>query len=225
MGAATIRSGSPESGAERVGGVSRWAAWLEELRSIAAAGLAYGDSAYDRDRYARLMTIAADMTAALRDGDPEVVRMLFRAQDGYATPKLDVRAAVFDRSGRVLLVRERVDGAWAMPGGWADVGESLAEGAVREVREESGYDVVIDRLLGLYERERWGHPPLPFFTLKAVLAAHVVGGAPATSSETDEVGWFARDALPPLSLGRNSAELMARVFVHADDPSLAPDVD
>ena len=205
--------------------MSEWAAWIEELRSIAAAGLAYSDSPYDRDRYTRLLTIAADMTAALRDADPEVVRMLFRAQDGYATPKLDVRAAVFDQAGQVLLVRERVDGAWALPGGWADVGESLAEGAVREVREESGYDVVIDRLLGLYERERWGHPPLPFFTLKAVLAAHVVGGAPAASSETDEVGWFARDALPPLSLGRNSAALMARVFVHADDPSLAPDVD
>lgn len=208
-----------------MGSVSEWAAWIEELRSIAAAGMAYSDSPYDRDRYTRLLTIAADMTAALRDADPEVVRILFRAQDGYATPKLDVRAAVFDQAGQVLLVRERVDGAWALPGGWADVGESLAEGAVREVREESGYDVVIDRLLGLYERERWGHPPLPFFTLKAVLAAHVVGGAPATSSETDEVGWFPRDALPPLSLGRNSAALMARVFVHADDPSLAPDVD
>lgn len=205
--------------------MSEWAAWIEELRSIAAAGMAYSDSPYDRDRYTRLLMIAADMTAALRDADPEVVRILFRAQDGYATPKLDVRAAVFDQAGQVLLVRERVDGAWALPGGWADVGESLAEGAVREVREESGYDVVIDRLLGLYERERWGHPPLPFFTLKAVLAAHVVGGAPATSSETDEVGWFPRDALPPLSLGRNSAALMARVFVHADDPSLAPDVD
>ena len=205
--------------------MSGWAPWVEELRSIAAAGLAYSESPYDRDRYTRLLTIGADMTAALRDADPEVVRMLFRAQDGYATPKLDVRAAVFDQAGRVLLVRERVDGAWAMPGGWADVGESLAEGAVREVREESGYDVAIDRLLGLYERERWGHPPLPFFTLKAVVAAHVVGGAPATSSETDEVGWFARDALPPLSLGRNSAALMARVFAHADDPTLTPDVD
>jgi ADP-ribose pyrophosphatase YjhB (NUDIX family) len=202
-----------------------WAAWVEELRSIAAAGLAYSDSPYDRDRYTRLLTVSADMTAALRDAEPEVVRMLFRAEDGYATPKLDVRAAVFDDAGRVLLVRERVDGAWALPGGWADVGESLAEGVAREVREESGYEVVVDRLLGLYERERWGHPPLPFFTLKAVLAARVVGGAPATSSETDEVGWFARDRLPPLSVGRNSPQLLARVFAHADDPSLPPDVD
>ena len=205
--------------------MSQWAGWVEELRSIAAAGLAYGESPYDRDRYTRLLTISADMTAALRGADPDVVRMLFRAEDGYATPKLDVRAAVFDETGRVLMVRERVDGAWSLPGGWADVGESLTEGAVREVREESGYDVAIDRLVGLYERERWGHPPLPFFTLKAVLAARVVGGAPAMSSETDEVGWFPRDALPPLSVGRNSARLLARVFAHHDDPSLPPDVD
>ena len=205
--------------------MSEWVAWVQELRSIAAAGLAYSESPYDRDRYTRLMTISADMTAALRDAEPEVVRLLFHAQDGYATPKLDVRTAVFDAAGRVLMVRERVDGAWSLPGGWADVGESLSEGAVREVREESGYEVVIDRLLGLYERERWGHPPLPFFTLKAVLAARVVGGSPATSSETDDVGWFGRDELPPLSAGRNSAPLMARVFAHADDPSLPPDVD
>ena len=133
------------------------------------------------------------MTAALRDADPEVVRMLFRAQDGYATPKLDVRAAVFDQAGRVLLVRERVDGAWAMPGGWADVGESLAEGAVREVREESGYDVVIDRLLGLYERERWGHP--------AAAVLHPQGGARgATSSE----GRRPRAARPTRSAGSHA---------------------
>lgn len=205
--------------------MSTWTDWAQELRSIAAAGLAYSQSPYDRDRYTRLLTVSADMTAALHEGDPEVVRMLFRAEDGYATPKLDVRAAVHDGDGRVLMVRERVDGAWSLPGGWADVGESLAEGAVREVREESGYEVVVDRLLGLYERERWSHPPVPFFTLKAVLAAHVVGGAPATSSETDEVGWFARGALPPLSVERNSAMLLSRVFDHADDPTLTPDVD
>ncbi|RJK96967.1 NUDIX hydrolase [Vallicoccus soli] len=202
-----------------------WLGWVRELQSMAQAGLTYSDNPYDLERYARLRGLAAAMLAELADADPERVRLLLEAETGYLTPKLDVRAAVHDAEGRVLLVREVQDGLWTLPGGWADVGESLAEGAVREVREESGYVVERDRLLGFYERERWGHPPMPAFTLKAVVACRLVGGAPAHSTETDGVGWYARDALPPLSTGRCSPQLLARVFAHHDDPSLPPDLD
>lgn len=202
-----------------------WLSQVRELQSLAQSGLSYAQSPYDLDRYARLRDLAADMLAALGGGDPEQVRVVYAERVGYETPKLDVRAAVFDAAGRVLLVREVQDGLWTLPGGWADVGESLAEGAVREVREESGYVVAHERLLGFYERERWGHPPMPFFTLKAVIGCRLLGGAPAHSTETDGVGWYGEDDLPPLSTGRCSRRLLARVFEHHRHPGLPPDLD
>lgn len=202
-----------------------WLSRVRELHALAQAGLTYADNAFDMARYTRLRELAADMAVALAVGEPEQVRMAMLGESGYLTPKLDVRAAVIDDAGRLLLVREVSDGGWAMPGGWADVNASLAEGAVREVEEESGYAVSVQRLLGFYERERWGHPPMPFFTLKAVLACRLEGGGARESSETDAVGWFERDELPPLSQTRGSSRLLARVFEHHDDPALSPDID
>lgn len=202
-----------------------WLARVREVHALAQAGLTYADNAFDLERYARLRDLAADMAAALAVDEPERVRMALLGESGYLTPKLDVRAAVFDGAGRLLLVREVSDGGWAMPGGWADVNASLAEAAVREVEEESGYAVSVQRLLGFYERERWGHPPMPFFTLKAVLACRLEGGVPRESHETDGIGWFGRAELPPLSQTRGSSRLLARVFEHHDDPSLPPDID
>lgn len=202
-----------------------WLGRLRELHSIAAAGLAYAQSPYDLERYGRLRELAALMTAELVDAPPRRLQMLFDGEPGYLTPKLDVRAAVPDAEGRLLMVREEQDGRWTLPGGWADVGESAGEGAVREVREESGYEVVVDRLLGLYERERWGHPPMPFFTLKVVVACRVVGGAAATSHETLDVGWFGPGEEPPLSQGRLSPALLARVRELLADPALPADLD
>jgi ADP-ribose pyrophosphatase YjhB (NUDIX family) len=204
---------------------TRWLAWVREVRSLALAGLAYTESPFDRERYERLEQVSAEMTAALSDGDPEPVRLLLAAEDGYLTPKLDVRAAVHDDRGRLLLVRERRDGRWTLPGGWADVGEGVAAGAVREVREESGYVVAYERFLGLYDRERWGHPPAVQYTLKAVVACTLVGGTATPSIETTAVDWFGRDEIPELSVGRTSARLVRRVFEHHDDPGLPPDVD
>ena len=210
---------------EQLEGPPDWAGWARELHSIARAGLSYAQSAYDLERYRRLDELAGLMLAALTGQPPARIRLELDADVGYVTPKLDARAAVHDAEGRLLMVRETHDGCWSMPGGWTDVNESLAEGVVREVREESGYQVAPDRLLGLYERERRGHPPMLSFTLKAVVACRIVGGEPAGSHETDEVGWFARDELPPLSVTRNSPELLRRVFEHHDDPSLPADLD
>jgi ADP-ribose pyrophosphatase YjhB (NUDIX family) len=204
--------------------VETWLAWSRELHSIAQAGLTYAQSPFDVARYQRLRELTADLTAALQDGPPEPVRMAVTAATGYLTPKLDVRAAVIDDTGRLLMVREVVDGRWAMPGGWADVNEGLVAGAVREVREESGYLVASDRLLGLYDKRHWGAPPTPMFTLTAVVACRLLGGEATESYETTGVGWFARDELPELSAGRNAQPLIERVFAHHDDPSLPQDL-
>ncbi len=203
-------------------------AWLRRVRTlqaIAQEGLTYAQNPFDTARYARLKEVTADIAQALADTEPAPLRLAVEQADGYLTPKLDVRAVVFDEGGRVLLVRERSDGRWTLPGGWADVGEGLAAGAVREVREESGYVVGYERLLGIYDRERWGHPAASWYTLKAVVACTLLGGEATPSSETDAVDWFARGEAPELSAGRTSARLLERVFEHRDDRSLPPDVD
>ncbi len=201
--------------------------WLERVRalqSIAQEGLTYTRDPFDRNRFERLRDLAADVAADVVDGPPDAVRAAVLADEGYLTPKLDVRAAVPDADGRLLLVRESSDGRWSLPGGWADPGQSLAEGAVREVHEETGYDVVVDRLLGVYDRERWGHPPMLHHTLKAVVACRLAGGTPTPSAETPELGWFARDEIPPLSASRTSSVLVRRVFEHLDDLDLGVDL-
>lgn len=216
-----------------------WLPRVRELQRIAQEGLTYADSPWDVARYVRLRELTAeiadDVLAGLppaddpaRPGSPDpaalTVAARLRAERGYLTPKLDVRGAVLDPGGRLLLVREVSDGRWALPGGWADVGETLTEGVVREVREETGLEVEVDRLVGIFDRERTGHPPMLHHTLKAVLGCRAVGGAVTPSAETPEVEWFDRDALPPLSLPRTSPELLARVFAHHDDPALPPEL-
>src|SRR3954447_14925047 len=203
-----------------------WLARVRALQAIAQEGLTYARNPFDTARYARLKEVTADIAGALdAEGTPGQLRLAVEQADGYLTPKLDVRAAVFDDDGRVLLVRELRDRRWSLPGGWADVGEGIAAGAVREVREESGYVVEYERLFGVYDRERWGHPPMSFYTLKAVVGCRVVGGEATTSSETDGVEWFDRVAVPELSVGRTSARLLERAFEHHDDASLPPDID
>jgi ADP-ribose pyrophosphatase YjhB (NUDIX family) len=201
-----------------------WLSWAHELHSIAQAGLTYAQNSYDVNRYERLRELAADLTVALADAPPEPIRMAMLSEVGYLTPKLDVRAAVHDQDGRVLMVRETADGRWALPGGWADVNEGLVEGAVREVREESGYEVEAIRLLGIYDKRQWGAPPSPTFTLTTVVSCRLLGGEPTTSNETDAVAWVERCDVPELSTGRTPARLLTRVFEHHDDPTLPPDL-
>ena len=204
------------------------AAWLRRVRAlqaIAQEGLTYTRDPFDAARFTRLKALTAEIAGALSEGEPAPLRLAVEQAEGYLTPKLDVRAAVFDDAGRVLLVRERRDQRWTLPGGWADVGEGIAVGAVREVREESGYVVAYDRLIGLYDRERWGHPPMSLYTLKAVVGCRLLGGEATPSIETDGVEWFGRHDVPELSAGRTSPRLLERVFEHHDDPSMPPDVD
>jgi ADP-ribose pyrophosphatase YjhB (NUDIX family) len=196
-----------------------------ELHSIAQAGLTYGSNPFDLGRYRRLREIAADLLAA---GAPAAavpsVREGVLGEEGYLTPKLDLRAAVRRPDGALLMVCERVDGGWTMPGGWADVDESVAEGAVREVVEEAGVEVRATGLLGLYERERRGHPPIAWHCLKAVVACEPVdvsGGEPvADGVEVMDAGWFAPAAARSLELsaGRTSPWLLDRVLTRLAEP-------
>ena len=196
----------------------QWLLWARKLQAIAQTGLTYARDAYDVERYASVRDIAAEMMAAgCGLEDTATVLELFKGGAGYATPKVDVRAAAFS-DNRVLLVKEREDDRWTLPGGWADVGDAPSQAAVREVKEESGFDVVATKIAAVYDRNRHGHPPIPFHAYKLFFLCDIVGGQRACSYETVAVDFFAEDQIPPLSLTRVTATQISHLFDHHRHP-------
>jgi ADP-ribose pyrophosphatase YjhB (NUDIX family) len=178
---------------------------LEQARrllALAQTGLHYTKGAFDKERYQEIAAIAHAQLGELADMDTAQVAELFAHEAGYANPKLDVRCAVFNDLGEVLLVREAAEGLWSLPGGWADIGASPAENAAREVREESGYTVAVVRLLAVWDTAKHPHPPSVFHIWKLIFLGKVVNAGEVIGVETDAVGFFDLDALPALSLGR-----------------------
>lgn len=210
-------------------GEPQWLRWARALQAHGQNGLYYAQDPFDCERFAAVQGVAAEMLSAGSDVSLEVVDGLLAEQAGYATPKVDVRAAVFCE-GRILLVRERSDRLWTLPGGWADVNESPAEAIEREVWEESGYRAKAIKLLALWDRSRHEHPPHAFYIYKIVFLCELVEGeraddAQGSNLETDGAGFFAEEALPPLSLGRVTGAQIARLFEHVRNPDLPADFD
>jgi ADP-ribose pyrophosphatase YjhB (NUDIX family) len=197
---------------------ARWLELARRFQALAQTGLAYCKDPYDQVRYEEIRRLAAEMLATgseLTDTAP--ILNLLTGEIGYATPKIDVRAAVFDQA-RILLVRERTDGLWALPGGWADVGDAPSGAVIREVKEESGYDVVVKKLAALYDRDKHGHPPIPFHVYKLFFVCELRGGEPAETLETDGVGFFDEEGLPQLSLSRVTPIQIRHMFDHYRNP-------
>ncbi len=204
-----------------------WLTWTREFQAIAQTGLAFSRDPYDRERYERLRALASEIMAARTATPAERIEALFEGEHGYATPKVDVRGAAFDGAGRLLMVREVADnGRWTLPGGWADVNLSPAENVVKEVQEESGYEVRVRKLAAAWDRTRQGHPDRVFSCCKLFFICDVVGGAAATGPETSAVQWFTEDGLPgDLSLGRVLPYQLRRMFEHARDATLPTEFD
>ena len=170
--------------------VPQWLTWAREIQALGQSGLAYSHNDYDRERYARLMELAAEIVERYSGLPKEATLRDFTLQPGYATPKIDVRGAVV-RDGRILLVQERTDGRWSMPGGWTDVGKTPAEMVVREVWEESGYHVQARKIVAVYDANRITDVPLAFFhAYKIIFLCELTGGEARTSIETLAVDWF-----------------------------------
>ncbi len=202
-------------------------AWLtigRELKAIAQIGLTFSHDPYDRARYERIRELAAAVIAQGSGHEEQPLLEGFRAETGYATPKVDVRAAVFSEGG-ILLVREQSDGAWALPGGWADVNESPGESVVREVAEESGYEVRAVKLAAVYDYRKRNRPRHLDSICKLFFICELLGGSARASIETSEVGFFSRDRLPALSVGRTTTVQIERMFEHAQEPGLPTDFD
>lgn len=197
-----------------------WLVWAREIQATAQSGLTFTTDPYDRDRYIQLRALSARIMAAHSSTDAARIEDLFAGQEGYATPKIDVRGAVF-RDARILLVREVMDDhRWTLPGGWADVNLSVAENVAKEVREESGFDVTVEKLAAVWDSAKQGHvPPAPFGITRHVFICAISGGAPATSLETSEIGFFAENEIPDdLSVARVLPHQIARMFGHWRNP-------
>ena len=155
--------------------------------------------------------------AGQSDAEVSYVADLLAGQTGHTTPKVDVRGVAF-RDDKILLVRERDDGLWSLPGGWAEVHESPSDAVVREVQEESGYLSEAVKLLALFDRDRHEHPPYPFAVYMLFFLCKLIGELPMNSAETDEVGFFGRNELPDLSATRVTAAQLERLFQLYESP-------
>jgi ADP-ribose pyrophosphatase YjhB (NUDIX family) len=198
--------------------------WARQVQAIAQNGLAFSRDPFDRERYTQLAELVTALLSAQLNVSPSTARGWFEGERGYATPKVDVRGGVFEGE-RVLLVRERADGRWTLPGGWVDVNDAPSEAVAREIHEESGYRARAVKLAALVDKNRHPHPPGVHHIYKLFFVCELTGGSPAASNETDAVDFFPVRALPELSTGRVLSSQIERLFQHRLDPGLPTDFD
>ena len=203
----------------------QWLDWTQRLQAIAQAGLAYTHDHFDAERFRELRKIAAEIMAAHTQADLDEVQMIFNAESGYATPKVDVRGVVF-KEGKLLMVKELLDGgAWTLPGGWADINEMPSTAVEREVREEAGVIVKATKLLAVFDRNLHGHPVPLVHSYKLFFLCELIAEATPDPIETAEPTYFFENNLPELSLSRVTTEEIHLMFSHLNDLQRPTDFD
>jgi len=185
-----------------------------ELQSIAQNGLTYTKDPYDKERFARVREISAELMHVKTGLPLETVKALFCNETGYQTPKVETRAAIFS-GHKILLVKEQ--GKWALPGGWIDYNQTVASNTVKEVKEEAGLDVIAQRIIAVQDRNRHNAPPYAYGICKVFVLCTLVGGSFQPNIETTESGYFPLDALPALDESRNVYDQIRMCFDAADD--------
>ena len=205
----------------------RWLDWAREIQALSQTGQHYAQSEFDRQRYHRLEEIAAEIVQEHAGLPVEQLLGAFDGQQGYATPKIDVRAAIF-REGKLLMVREIADGGWTLPGGWVDVGDLPSLAAEREAWEEAGVHVKARKVVGVYDANRTG--PLGLFHAFKLLFWCEFSEPPTEESreyvnvETSEVRYFGSDEIPAQLSGERIKSRQIRdafaVLAHPDCPTV-----
>ena len=189
---------------------NQWLQWAMELQSLAQAGLTYGKDVYDRERYARIREISAEIMSQLSGVPTDKIKDLFCSESGYQTPKIDTRAAIF-QEGKILLVHEN-NGTWSLPGGWCDVLESVRSNTEKEVREETGLTVNAVKIIAVQDRNKHNLPVYAYGICKIFVLCTVLGGEFQRNTETTGSGYFARDELPRLAEEKNTEEQIDLCF-------------
>lgn len=174
--------------------MEKWLKWAIEIQSLAQAGLTYTDNVYDIERYERLREIAAEIIEEKSNISLEKVKDLFCNENGYQTPKIDTRAAIF-KDDKILLTHEN-NGTWAMPGGWCDVLESVKSNTKKEVKEETGLDVETIKIISIQDRNKHNKPIYAYGVCKIFVLCNIIGGEFIENIETTEIKYFSLDEIP-----------------------------
>ncbi|MCG7343183.1 NUDIX hydrolase [Sporosarcina sp. ACRSL] len=194
-----------------------WLDWAKRIQALAQSGLAFSKDIYDIERYEELREISVEIMAKYTDIEVTKIRDLFTNETGYQTPKVDVRGVVF-QNNQILMVKENIDNKWALPGGFCDIGLSPSENVVKEIKEESGYEVIPVRLLALLDKNKHPHPPDPYHYYKIFILCEIIGGEPAVGMETTQVEFFSENNLPLLSTKRNTESQIKMLFEYLKNP-------
>lgn len=198
--------------------VDQFTKWATNLQSIAQAGLHYGKDVFDRERYEQVRKIAGEMMQAKTGLSKEQIKTLFLGDEGYQTPKIETRAAIF-KDAKILLVRERMAQEWSLPGGWNDYDQTTAQNCVKEAKEESGRIVKPVKLIAVQDRNHHNKPILATNVTKIFYLCKEISGEFVPNDETDACDYFALDNLPKLSLDRNTKEQIEMCFKASKDPN------
>jgi ADP-ribose pyrophosphatase YjhB (NUDIX family) len=185
---------------------------IKRIQTLAEIGLEFSKNSFDRERYEELQEISLQMLERMTDVPVEKIIPVVTEKDGHKTPKVDVRAVVFNEQGKILMVQEKADNRWSMPGGWSDIGYSPREVAEKECLEEAGLKVKAKRLLAIVDKQKQNMPPTFEYTYKILLLCEKQGNDISTGSETNDVGWFSENELPELSTPRNNSKIIQMMF-------------
>ncbi|MCX4097934.1 NUDIX hydrolase [Nocardia sp. alder85J] len=191
------------------------------LSSIGNNGLVFATDVFDRQRYEQTRSAAAELMALISDGTPEQLLEIISAEHGYMTPKVDVRGGVFNDTGQILLIRDRSDEQWTLPGGWCDPLEPPSLAVEREVEEESGLTVRATKLAAVLDREKQGHQPVfAYHVYKMFFLCEKISDGTPSPIETLDVDWFDVNDLPALSHTRILPSQIQLLHDHWTKPDL-----
>ena len=196
----------------------QWLLWISEIQSIAQSGLTFTKDKFDEERYLRLTELAAELAAECSEDPYTQIHTHFSLQKGYATPKVDVRSFILNDDDKLLLVKERADGLWTLPGGYADVNESPSGAVERETVEESGYTVSTLKLLAVWDKLKHDHPLQWPHVYKLMFQCKLISGEAKTNLEISEIGFFDINELPPLSTPRVTEKQLQRLYALVKSP-------
>lgn len=201
--------------------------WIEiakRINAIAQTGLTFTKDPFDKERYEELLKLSIQIMSNLTNIDSQKLEFVFNRDKGYLTPKVSVRAVV-KKGNKILLVREKSDNKWSLPGGYAESGLTPGEIVVHEVKEESGFDVKPIRILGLIDYNQHQEKPFPFDVYQLFMECEIIGGCPQPGIETSAVEFFEANELPELSTRRVTKEQILKMFELQENRNLNPIFD
>lgn len=184
----------------------------KQVQALAENGLHYSENDYDLDRYSSLEEISLRMISLISGLSEKTIEMATPERNGYRTPKVDVRCVIFNERDEILMVQERIDSRWSLPGGWCDVGYTPTEVAEKEAMEEAGIRVKAGRLLAVFDKKCHDHPEDLYYAYKIFLECKPENLEIRPGMETLDVGFFAQATLPELSTPRNTKNQIHKMF-------------